>query len=86
MLDEQVIIDKTITDQISIWKSSRGLTDKMVPDHACSGETCTYYHIGDVFVCEKTGNVHGKKGKLLTICENFGFKVIGVDGFLFIVM
>ncbi|KAK8504619.1 hypothetical protein V6N13_063965 [Hibiscus sabdariffa] len=21
-------------------------------DHACSGQTCSYYQIGDVFVCE----------------------------------
>ncbi|KAI5656576.1 hypothetical protein M9H77_25369 [Catharanthus roseus] len=58
VLDDRIILDKTITDQVSMWKSSRGLTDKVVLDHACSGETCTYYQIGDVFVCEKTGNVH----------------------------
>ncbi|KAL3500166.1 hypothetical protein ACH5RR_039259 [Cinchona calisaya] len=58
VLDDRIIIDKTITDQVSMWKSSRGLTDKVVADHACSGETCTYYQIGDVFVCEKTGNIH----------------------------
>ncbi|XP_027079656.1 F-box protein SKIP31 isoform X1 [Coffea arabica] len=58
VLDDQIIIDKTVTDQVSTWKSSRGLTDKVVVNHACSGETCTYYQIGDVFVCEKTGNVH----------------------------
>lgn len=58
VLDDRIMLDKTITDQVSIWKSSRGLTDKVVMDHACSGETCTYYQIGDVFVCEKTGNVH----------------------------
>ncbi|CAL5409286.1 unnamed protein product [Camellia sinensis] len=34
------------------------MTDKVVLDHDCSGETCTYYQIGDVFVCEKTGQVH----------------------------
>ncbi|GMH26677.1 hypothetical protein Nepgr_028520 [Nepenthes gracilis] len=56
--DEQIILDKTVADQVSLWKSSRGLTDKVVTDHACSGETCSYYHIGNVFVCEKTGNVH----------------------------
>lgn len=65
MLDDRVIIDKTVTDQVSTWKSSRGLSDKVVADHACSGETCTYHRIGDVFVCEKTGNVHGKMVKLL---------------------
>ncbi|XP_028054763.1 F-box protein SKIP31-like [Camellia sinensis] len=56
--DDRIILDKTLTDQVSIWKSSRGLTDKVVLDHDCPGETCTYYQIGDVFVCEKTGQVH----------------------------
>ncbi|KAI7994603.1 F-box protein SKIP31 [Camellia lanceoleosa] len=56
--DDRIILDKTLSDQVSIWKSSRGLTDKVVLDHDCSGETCTYYQIGDVFVCEKTGQVH----------------------------
>ncbi|XP_057477259.1 F-box protein SKIP31-like [Actinidia eriantha] len=56
--DDRIILDKTLADQVSIWKSSRGLTDKVVSNHDCSGETCTYYQIGDVFVCEKTGQVH----------------------------
>ncbi|XVE65416.1 hypothetical protein DITRI_Ditri07aG0178500 [Diplodiscus trichospermus] len=56
--DDSIILDKTVSDQVSIWKSSHGLTDKVVADHACSGETCSYYQIGDVFVCEKTGQVH----------------------------
>uniref|UniRef100_A0A5B7AWA3 Putative F-box protein SKIP31-like isoform X1 n=1 Tax=Davidia involucrata TaxID=16924 RepID=A0A5B7AWA3_DAVIN len=56
--DDRIILDNTVADQVSIWKSSRGLTDKVFSDHACSGETCSYYQIGDVFVCEKTGNVH----------------------------
>uniref|UniRef100_A0A2N9FFB2 F-box domain-containing protein n=1 Tax=Fagus sylvatica TaxID=28930 RepID=A0A2N9FFB2_FAGSY len=56
--DDRIILDKTVADQVSMWKSSKGLTDKVVTDHACSGETCSYYHIGDVFICEKTGNVH----------------------------
>ncbi|KAK2990395.1 hypothetical protein RJ640_024594 [Escallonia rubra] len=56
--DDRIILDKTVADQVSIWKSSRGLTDKVVTDHACSGEICSYYQIGDVFVCEKTGQVH----------------------------
>lgn len=58
--DDRIILDKTLADQVSTWKSSRGLTETGVPNHACSGENCTYYQIGDVFVCEKTGNVHGK--------------------------
>ncbi|XP_038896910.1 F-box protein SKIP31 isoform X1 [Benincasa hispida] len=56
--DDQIILDRTVADQVSTWKSSRGLTDKIVIDHTCSGETCTYYQIGDAFVCEKTGLVH----------------------------
>ena len=60
MQDDQIILDRTVADQVSTWKSSRGLTDKIVIDHTCSGETCTYYQVGDAFVCEKTGLVHGK--------------------------
>ncbi|KAL2517316.1 F-box protein SKIP31 [Abeliophyllum distichum] len=56
--DDRIILDKTLADQVSMWKSSRGLVDTVVADHACSGESCTYYQIGDVFVCEKTGHVH----------------------------
>ncbi|CAI0410177.1 unnamed protein product [Linum tenue] len=56
--DDRIILDKTVADQISIWKTTRGLTDDVAMDHRCSGNTCSYYQIGDVFVCEKTGNVH----------------------------
>lgn len=56
--DDRIILDKTLADQVSSWRSSRGLSDTVVMDHACSGETCTYYQIGDVFICEKTGQVH----------------------------
>lgn len=59
--DDQIILDKTLADQVSIWKKSKGLTDNVVTDHACSGDKCSYHQIGDVFVCEKTGNVHGRK-------------------------
>lgn len=62
--DDRVILDKTLADQVSTWKSSRGLAETVVLNHACSGENCTYYQIGDVFVCEKTGNVHGKSNLL----------------------
>lgn len=58
--DDRVLLDKTVSDQVSIWKKSRGLGDVAAGDHACSGEMCTYYQIGDVFVCEKTGQVHGR--------------------------
>ncbi|KAK9144067.1 hypothetical protein Sjap_003970 [Stephania japonica] len=56
--DDRIILDKTVGDQVSIWKRSKGLTDEVVGNHVCSGETCSYYQIGDVFVCEKTGSIH----------------------------
>ncbi|CAN1143925.1 F-box protein SKIP31 [Linum perenne] len=68
--DDNILLDKTVADQISIWKNRRGLTDSVVVDHNCSGNTCSYYQIGDVFVCEKTGNVHGR----MLLC--FMFKVV----------
>nr|CAD1820835.1 unnamed protein product [Ananas comosus var. bracteatus] len=56
--DDKVILDRTVADQVSMWKRSRGLTDEAVGSHACSGNTCSYSQIGDVFICEKTGRVH----------------------------
>ncbi|VFQ62488.1 unnamed protein product [Cuscuta campestris] len=56
--DDHIILDKTVADQISIWKKNKGFSDEVFSDHACSGETCTYYQINDVFVCENTGHVH----------------------------
>ncbi|CAJ1930780.1 unnamed protein product [Sphenostylis stenocarpa] len=56
--DDRIILDKTLADQVESWKSSRGLSDAVVADHTCSGETCSYYQIGDVFICENTGQVH----------------------------
>nr|CAB3471406.1 unnamed protein product [Digitaria exilis] len=56
--DDKVILDKTIADQVSTWKSSRGLTDESVKGHSCSGNTCSYTQIGDAYICEKTGRVH----------------------------
>ncbi|XP_072994050.1 F-box protein SKIP31 isoform X2 [Typha latifolia] len=56
--DDGVILDRTVADQVSIWKSSRGLTDEAIIGHVCSGNSCSYCQIGDVFICEKTGRVH----------------------------
>ncbi|CAL5040913.1 unnamed protein product [Urochloa decumbens] len=56
--DDKVILDKTIADQVSTWKSRRGLTDESVKGHSCSGKTCSYTKIGDAYICEKTGRVH----------------------------
>lgn len=58
--DDWMILDKSVADQVSMWKSSKGFTDKVISDHECSGDTCSYYQIGDVFVCENTGYIHGK--------------------------
>ena len=49
---------KAVADQVSSWKSSRGMTDEVDIDHNCCEVICTYYWIGVVFVCEKTGRVH----------------------------
>ncbi|KAJ4804006.1 F-box protein SKIP31 [Rhynchospora pubera] len=57
--DDSIILDRTVADQVSMWKSKRGLTDdELVIGHVCSGNTCSYTKIGDVFICEKTGRVH----------------------------
>lgn len=59
MNDDSIILDRTVADQVSMWKSKRGLTDdELVTGHVCSGNTCSYTKIGDVFICEKTGRVH----------------------------
>ncbi|KAL9259543.1 F-box protein SKIP31-like protein [Drosera capensis] len=58
VVDDGTLLDKTVADRISMWKSGKGFTDKVAADHACSRETCSYYQIDDVFVCEQTGKVH----------------------------
>lgn len=67
MKDDTIILDKTVADQVSIWKSSKGLTDKVFLDHDCSGERCSYFQIGEVFVCESTGHVHGRSHDYQTV-------------------
>lgn len=47
-----------------MWKKSRGLTDDAANGHACSGNTCSYSQIGDAFICERTGCVHGMHSPL----------------------
>ncbi|XP_047052870.1 F-box protein SKIP31-like isoform X3 [Lolium rigidum] len=56
--DDKIILDKTVADKVSSWKSRRGLTDDAVKGHSCSGSTCLYTQIGDAYICEKTGRVH----------------------------
>ncbi|XP_074584549.1 F-box protein SKIP31 [Curcuma longa] len=52
------VLDRTVAEQVSMWKKSRGLTDDAANGHACSGNTCSYSQIGDAFICERTGCVH----------------------------
>ncbi|RXH91003.1 hypothetical protein DVH24_020026 [Malus domestica] len=61
--DDGIILDITITDQVFMWKSSRGLTDKVEADHACSSEKCTYYQIGDVFVVRRLA-------RFMVVCDD----------------
>lgn len=75
-----MILDKSVADQVSIWKKSKGLTDKVFSDHNCSGETCSYYQIGDVFVCETTGYVHG------TLCFSSSYVVANILMIITLVM
>ncbi|KAJ3672564.1 hypothetical protein LUZ60_007285 [Juncus effusus] len=66
--DDSLILDKTISDQVSLWKSKRGFdnnnnnnnddSEELMRGHNCNGNLCTYGKIGDVFICEKTGRVH----------------------------
>jgi hypothetical protein len=54
-----MILDTTVGDQINQWKQRHGLPDVFTGGHLCSGSTCTYSQVGDIFLCEKTGFVHG---------------------------
>jgi hypothetical protein len=59
MVDDRIILDNTVLEQVSLWKKSKGLTDKAVTGHICLGTKCSYHQIDDVFICKETGNVHG---------------------------
>lgn len=83
--DDRIFLDKTVAEQVSMWKSKKGLSDTVVADHACSGETCSYYQIGDVFICEKTGLVHGGKHYLWQSFSVFHF-IASFFFFFFIVL
>ena len=57
--DDLIILDKTVAEQITSWRTSHGLPDVYAGYHVCSGKACSYFQIGDVFLCEKTGRAHG---------------------------
>eukprot|EP00249_Psilotum_nudum_P019554 c27313_g1_i1 orf=146-1258(+) len=52
------IVDATVAEQVIAWRCAHGLPDVYVGDHSCSGRSCAYYQIGDIFLCEKTGRAH----------------------------
>ncbi|KAH7427800.1 hypothetical protein KP509_10G060600 [Ceratopteris richardii] len=56
--DDFIILDTTVAEQITSWRNSQGLPDVYLGNHVCSGRTCSYSQIGDVFLCEKTGRAH----------------------------
>ncbi|XP_010494634.1 PREDICTED: F-box protein SKIP31-like [Camelina sativa] len=58
MVDDRIILDKTVLEQVSLWKKSKGLADKVVTGHICLGTKCSYHQIEDVFICKETGHVH----------------------------
>lgn len=60
MHDDLVVVDSSMADQITAWRRSQKLADVYLGDHWCSGKTCSYYQIDDVFLCEKTGRAHSK--------------------------
>jgi hypothetical protein len=64
--DDLVVVDSSMADQITAWRHSQKLADAYLGDHWCSGKTCSYYQIDDVFLCEKTGRVHSESSTFLS--------------------
>lgn len=56
--DDLLMVDTSVADQITAWRRRYSLPDVYVGDHGCSGRSCSYHQIGDVFLCEKTGRAH----------------------------
>ncbi|KAL3693366.1 hypothetical protein R1sor_007017 [Riccia sorocarpa] len=56
--DDIVVLDTSVADHVTAWRRRHNLPDVYVGDHSCSGRTCSYYQIGDIFLCEKTGRAH----------------------------
>ncbi|CAM6108221.1 unnamed protein product [Calypogeia fissa] len=56
--DDLVVIDMTVADHITEWRRNHHLPDVYLDHHLCSGRTCSYNQIGDIFLCEKTGRAH----------------------------
>jgi hypothetical protein len=82
MVDDRIILDKTVLDQVSLWKKSKGLADKAVIGHECVGTKCDYHEIDDVFICKETGNVHvcDDNCKEGTYCRESGIMVCTISG------
>ncbi|XP_024525483.1 F-box protein SKIP31 [Selaginella moellendorffii] len=56
--DELGVFDPSIADQVTQWRRSHKLSEVYSGSHTCSGRTCSYHQIGDVYICEKTGCAH----------------------------
>lgn len=72
---DDVLISLTETEHVARWRSQRGLGDGTGPAcrHRCSGLSCAYHQIGDIFLCETTGRAH--------VCdETCRERVIDMDG------
>ncbi|KFK31571.1 hypothetical protein AALP_AA6G129400 [Arabis alpina] len=82
MVDDRIILDKTVLEQVSLWKKSKGLADKAVTGHVCSGTKCSYHQIDDVFICQETGNVHvcDDNCKEVIFCPDSGVLVCTISG------
>ncbi|VVB08045.1 unnamed protein product [Arabis nemorensis] len=83
MVDDRIILDKTVLEQVSLWKKSKGLADKVVIGHVCSGTKCSYHQIDDVFICKDTGHVHvcDDNCKEVIFCPDSGVLVCTISGF-----
>ncbi|ESQ39663.1 hypothetical protein EUTSA_v10000968mg [Eutrema salsugineum] len=82
MVDDRIVLDKTVLDQVSLWKKSKGLTNKVVMDHVCLGTKCDYHQIDDVFICQETGHVHvcDENCKEVIYCPDSGNMVCTISG------
>ncbi|GBG88284.1 hypothetical protein CBR_g46850 [Chara braunii] len=55
------MVDSSVADHITAWRKMHSFDEESLlgaADHVCSGKTCSYHQIGDVFLCEKTGKAH----------------------------
>eukprot|EP00850_Spirogloea_muscicola_P000848 SM000003S11093 [mRNA] locus=s3:814639:817933:+ [translate_table: standard] len=56
--DDLVVVESAVAKQISEWRRTSHLEQLDASSHSCNGRLCTYHQIGDVFLCEVTGQAH----------------------------